>query len=233
MRRAHSPVSIIFVLLILSGLTWAQTEPVTPAAAPATTQEASNVLILPEGATARLSLQTRLSSKINEVDDQITAILYEPVRSSDGRVLIPRGIEFSGRITNIQAAGRPQKQATMTVVFETMHMSYGAEKISTIVTAIDDYTNDEKYRAKDDEGKVGAGRSGSTTAGNTAKGAGIGAIGGTIIAAAGGGWGGLAAATGIGAVGGVLMTKGNDLRLEPGTILRIRFEREVKLPVLE
>ena len=232
MRRAHSPVSIVFVLVILSGLTWAQTEPAAPAA-PVTAQEASNVLILPEGATARLSLQTRLSSKINEVGDQITAILYEPVRSSDGRVLIPRGIEFSGRVTQIQAAGRPQKQASMTVVFETMHMSYGAEKISTIVTAIDDYTNDEKYRAKDDEGKVGGGRSGSKTAGNTGKGAGIGAIGGTIIAAAGGGWGGLAAATGIGAVGGVLMTKGNDLRLEPGTILRIRFEREVKLPALE
>ena len=236
MRKAHSPVAIIIALMLLCGLCYAQPESAPPAQqvpTPAPAQEAANTLLLPEGATARLSLQTRLSSKINEVGDQITAVLYEPIRSSDGRTLVPRGTEFSGRVTQIHTAGRPQKQASMTIVFETMHMSYGAEKISTIVTAIDDYANDEKYRAKDDEGKVAGGRSGSKTAGNTAKGAGIGAIGGTIIAAAGGGWGGLAAATGIGAVGGVLMTKGNDLRLEPGTILRIRFEREVKLPALE
>ena len=36
-----------------------------------------------------------------------------------------------------------------------------------------------------------------------------------------------------GVIGGVLMTKGNDIRLNPGTILRIRFERELVLPVLE
>jgi hypothetical protein len=31
----------------------------------------------------------------------------------------------------------------------------------------------------------------------------------------------------------VLMTKGNDIRLEPGTILRIKFERPVALPAFE
>ena len=211
-------------------------EPQTPAAtasSESSPRQDPAIHLVPEGALARLSLQTRLSTKINEVGDQITAVLYEAVRSSDGRTLIPRGTEFTGRVTQIQAAGRLQKQATMTIVFESMQMSYGAEKISTIVTAIDDYANDEKYRAKDDEGKVGGGHSGKSTAGNTGAGAGIGAIGGGIIAAAGGGWGGLAAATGIGAVGGVLMTKGNDLKLEAGTVLRIRFEREVRLPALE
>jgi hypothetical protein len=37
----------------------------------------------------------------------------------------------------------------------------------------------------------------------------------------------------VGAAGGVLMTKGDDIRLEPGTIFRIRFDREVALPVFE
>lgn len=210
-----------------------QTQTATPATQTPAQPEQPLVLVVAEGTTARLSLQTRLSSKINEVGDQITGVLYEPVRSKDGRTLIPRGTEFSGRVTQVQAAGRMQKQATMTIVFDSMQMSYGTEKISTIVTAIDDYANDEKYRAKDDEGKVAGGHNGKGTAGNTAAGAGIGALGGGIIAAAGGGLAGLATAIGVGAAGGVLMTKGNDLKLEPGTVLRVRFEREVRLPALE
>lgn len=186
-----------------------------------------------EGSTARLSLQTQLSSRLNEVGDQVSAVLYEPVRDGNGRVLIPRGTEFFGRVTQVQAAKRPQKQATMTVVFETMRMPYGTEKISTVVTAIDDYANDEKYRSKDDEGKVGGGKSGGRTAENAGKGAGLGGVGGLIIAAAGGGLGGLATAVGVGAAGGVLMTKGNDIKLAPGTILRIRFERAVSIPITE
>jgi hypothetical protein len=102
-----------------------------------------------------------------------------------------------------------------------------------VVTAIDDFANDEKLKSKDGEGKVGAGRSGGRTARNAGTGAGIGGLGGMIIGAAGGGLAGAAASIGIGAAGGVLMTKGNDIKLQEGTILRIRFEREMTIPVFE
>src|SRR5262245_39358989 len=45
-------------------------------------------ITIPEGKLAKLSLQTRLSSKLNEVNDEVTAVLYEPVRGEDGRVVI-------------------------------------------------------------------------------------------------------------------------------------------------
>ncbi len=186
-----------------------------------------------EGAGAKLSLQTRLHSKLNEVGDEVTAVLYEPVRATDGRVAIPRGTEFIGRVTQVQAAKRPQKEATMTVVFEKMRMPYGTENVSTIVTAIDDYANDNKMKSKDDEGKVGAGRSGERTARNAGIGGGLGSLGGIIGAAAGGGLGAIAGGIGGGVAGGVLMTKGNDIKLEPGTILRIKFERAVAIPAFE
>lgn len=201
--------------------------------APVLAQDQPVNIIVAQGVTAKLSLQTQLSSKLNEVGDQVTAILYEAVRGSDGRVAIPKGTEFFGRVTQVQAAKRPQKEATMTIVFETMRMSYGTEKIATVVTAIDDYANDEKMKAKDDEGKVGAGKSGSRTARNAGIGGGLGSLGGLIIGAAGGGLGGMAGAAGAGVLGGVLMTKGNDIRLNPGTVLRVRFEREVSLPAFE
>jgi hypothetical protein len=190
-------------------------------------------IIIPEGKLAKLSLQTRLSSKLSEVNDEVIAVLYEPVRSEDGRVAIARGTEFIGRVTQVQAAKRAQKEATMTVVFDTMRMSYGTEKVSVTIMAIDDYAHDEKLKSKNDEGKVGGGRSGGRTARNAGIGGGLGGLGGTIIGAAGAGLGGLAGGIGAGVLGGVLVTKGNDIRLEPGTILRIKFERPVNLPAFE
>lgn len=195
-------------------------------------QTSRNNVLVAQGAAAKLALQTRLSSKLSEVGDEVVATLYEPVRGSDGRIAIPRGTEFIGRITQVQAARRPQRQATLTVVFEQMRMPYGVEKVSTVVTAIDDFANDEKMRAKDDEGKVGGGHSGSRTAKNAGIGGGLGSLGGVLVGAAGGGLGGAVGAAGGGVLGGVLMTKGNDIKLDAGTILRIRFEREVALPVM-
>lgn len=223
MRKLYAISFLVAALCSASLVANAQDEPQTKASA--------NVVV-DEGSQARLSLQTQLSSKLNEVGDQVIAVLYEPLRAADGRVAVPRGTEFIGRVTQVQAARRPQKQATMTIVFETVRMPYGSEKVATVVTAIDDYAHDEKYRSKSDEGKVGAGKSGGRTAENTAKGAGIGGVGAVIVGAAGGGLAGIATAIGVGAAGGVLMTKGNDLRLEPGTILRIRFERPLSVPAL-
>jgi hypothetical protein len=209
---------VLFVLLTFSPSAIAQAQAQT-----------ENVVVV-EGTQARLSLQTQLSSKLSEVGDEVQAVLYEPVRDKDGRIAIPRGTEFIGRVAQVQPARRPQKQATITVIFETMRLPYGTEKVSTVVTAIDDYANDEKLKSKDDEGKVGAGRSGGRTARNAGTGATLGGLGGVIIGAAGGGLGGVLVSTGAGAAGGVLMTKGNDIKLAPGTILRIRFERPITLP---
>ncbi|MBO0859188.1 MAG: hypothetical protein J2P21_12060 [Chloracidobacterium sp.] len=193
----------------------------------------SDDVIIPAGKLAKLSLQTQLSTKITEVNDEVSAVLYAPVNDEYGHVILPRGIEFTGRVTQVQAAKRPQKESTMTIVFDTMVMSYGTEKVSVTVTAIDDYANDEKLKSKNDEGKVGGGHSGERTVRNAGIGGGIGGLGGIIASGAGGGIGAVAGSIGVGAAGGVLMTKGKDIRLEPGTILRIKFERPVKLPASE
>jgi hypothetical protein len=223
MEKIFWVVLLIVAMEILSLLGMAQTTDAKP----------GSHIVVAQGASAKLSLQSRLSSKLSEVGDEVIATLYEPVRGQDGHIAIPRGVEFIGRVTQVQAARRPQREATITVVFETMRMSYGVEKISTVVTAIDDFANDEKMRSKDDEGKVGAGRSGSRTARNAGIGGGLGSLGGILIGAAGGGIGGAVGAAGAGVLGGVLMTKGDDIKLDAGTILRIRFEREVSLPEFE
>jgi hypothetical protein len=219
MKQILSITLLTMTMLSLNVVAWPQSQ--------------GDSVVVAEGAQARLSLQTQLSSKLSEVGDQVTAVLYEPVRDMDGRVAIPRGTEFTGRVTQVQPARRLQKEATMTIVFDKMRLSYGEEKISTVVTAIDDFANDEKLKSEDGEGKVGGGRSGDRTARNAGTGATLGGLGGLIIGAAGGGLGGAAASVGAGALGGVLMTKGNDIKLATGTILRIRFERPVNVPAVE
>lgn len=193
-----------------------------------TSETKSNNLIIAEGALGRLSLQTPVSTKLSEVGDEVNAVLYEAVTTADGRVAIPKGTQFYGRVSQVQHAKKGQKQASLKLTFENMLMPYGTEKVSLTVVAIDDYRNDEKYRSKDGEGKVQGGHSGGRTAKNAGTGAGLGSIGGIF-----GGLGGMAIGAGAGAIAGVLMTKGNDLRLDQGTILRIRFEKQLELPAFD
>ena len=227
MKRKLLPIAILAMAMVCPSLIARAQEETSKS------ESKNGNITIAQGTTAKISLQSQLSSKISEVGDEVTGVLYEPVRASDGRVAIPRGTEFVGRVTQVQAAKRPQKEATMTIIFETMRMSYGTEKIATVVTAIDDYANDEKMRAKDDEGKVGGGRNGGRTARNAGVGGGLGGLGGVLIGAAGGGIGGVAGGIGAGVLGGVLMTKGNDIKLAPGTVLRIRFERDIQVPAME
>lgn len=219
---------LVVALLMFSVVSLAQGQ-----ASPANERESSkssdgNNLTVIEGTLGKLSLQTAVSTKLSEVGDEVLAVLYEPVRTEDGRIAIPRGTQFFGKVAQVKRAGKGQKESSLKLSFETMLMPYGAEKVAITVLAIDDYSNDEKYKSKDGEGKVGGGRSGGRTARNAGTGAGLGSLGGIF-----GGWAGMAIGAGAGAVAGVLMTKGNDLKLDQGTVLRVKFDRDVKLPAFD
>src|SRR5262249_51780327 len=102
----------------------------------------------------------------------------------------------------------------------------------------DDWTNNEKLKANS-EGKVNGGRSGERTVDNTVRGGQIGALGaGSVIVSSGARIGsGTATAggpmIGAGAIRGLLLTRGGDVRLEPGAVFRIEFVKPKTLPVIE
>lgn len=199
-------------------------------AVPIGAQEARKVTVA-EGTKVRLALQTQISSKLNEVGDVITAVAYEPVRI-DGFLVIPRGTEFEGRITGITPAGRAQKQAQMTLVFERVILPYGSEPVAVRLASVDDYLNDKKLKASP-EGNVKGGHSGKDAADDTVKGAQIGGgIAGVILLSGGNP---IAAASVLGAsmLGGLLLSKGKEIRLNPGTIFRIEFVHSISLPALD
>lgn len=195
-------------------------------------QAAREATIEPE-TRARLVLQTSLSSKLSEVGDHITAVLDEPVYV-DGQLVIARGTEFHGRVTAVSRAGRAQKSAQMSIVFDRVAMSWGEEPVSVVLTAIDDWARDEKLKA-DSEGKVKGGRDGGKTVDNVLDGGQIGGLGATAVILASPS--STTAAVGAGAIGGgllagLLLTKGKEVRVQPGAVFRIKFVKPLTLPVL-
>ena len=177
-------------------------------------QAAREATIQPE-TKAKIVLQSRLSSKLSEVGDPVTAVLDEPIYV-DGQLVVPRGTEFRGRVTQVTPARRGQKQGSIALAFEHIAMSWGDEPVAVVVTAVDDWDKNEKLSA-DSEGKVKGGHRGDKTAENVQRG---GTIGG-------------AGALGGGLLVGLLLTKGGEVVVAPGAIFRVKFVKPLTLPVIQ
>ena len=206
------------------------------ATANALSQAAQEATIQP-GAAVQLVLKDHLSSRLNEVGDTFAAELKEPAYA-DGQLVLPRGAEFLGRVTQVKPAARMEQSSQMTIVFDRVVVPWGEEPVSLMLTAIDDWSKDQKLKA-DNEGQVKGGHSGDATLRNVERGGRLGSLGaGSVILigrGAGAGPGVLGAGGGAiagGMLGGVLMTKGDDVRLTPGTLFRVKFVKPLTLPVL-
>lgn len=214
--RWRIPVSVILGLAMARGVF-------------AVPQEAATVTVA-EGTVLRLALQTPVSTKISEVGDPVRATLYDDLLV-EGKLVLERGAEFLGRVTHVKPARRGQRQSELALVFDRMRTSYGVEPVATTLVAIDDWQGDRKVRA-DEEGVAHGGRSGERTFRNVYRGAHVGLAAGSAVGliTGSGKAAGIVIASTLG--GAVLMTKGEDLRLNPGTILRVRVERPLSLPVI-
>lgn len=194
--------------------------------------------IIPEGTEIQLSLSEPLSSKLNDVGD----VVYATVRRDvvvDGKTLLPRGAEVSGRVTLANAAGRPFKGGKLHVTFDRIRLDGQEQKLAVIIKSASDFARDEKVSATS-EGTLKGGKSGGDLLRNVGTAAGIGGIGVTIAILAGsnrdrGYFGGISQGSAVTAasilggsvVVGVLMTKGKEVRIDSGAIIRVRLERSL------
>jgi hypothetical protein len=195
---------------------------------PILAQSAREATIEPE-TKMRIVLQTRLSSKLNEVGDPLTATLEEPIYVNN-ELVIPRGTEFHGKVTQVKAAGRGHKEGQLGIIFERVAMPWGEEPVSIMLTTVDDWDSQDKLKAND-EGQVKGGKRGEKTVDNVIRGSQVGAMGAGVILLSGGGGAAGAGALGAGALTGLLMTKGSEVNLQPGTIFRVKFVKPLTLPV--
>jgi hypothetical protein len=198
-------------------------------------QSSDQSLVIPSGTVLQLSLRDPLSSKLSEVGDEVEATLRRNL-VIDGSRLLPEGTVFTGRVTLIQPARRTLKGGQLQVTFDRVQIDGQERKLYSIIKSASNFRRDQKFES-DGEGTLKGGKNGDAALGNVVRGATIGTIGASIailssidrgrISATGGAVG--AAMIGGGAAAGILLSKGQEIRLDPDTILRLKLERPLAI----
>lgn len=197
-------------------------------------------LVIPEGTEIQLILRDPLSSKLSEAGDEIVATVRRDV-IVEGRRLILQGTEVLGRVTLARPAGRPLKGGRLHVTFERVRLEGEEQRLSALIKSASDFARDEKVKS-DGEGTLDGGKSGGQVLQNVGLAGGLGGLGASIIILASakenvlgdagmsaGGAAAGAAVLGGSVVAGVLLTKGKEVRLDPGAIIRLKLERPLAI----
>ena len=187
-----------------SGAREAGTAPATRAPAPT-----PRPVVIPEGTTLHLVLESSLSSATNSSGDAVLAKLTEDV-SVGGKLVAAAGSEVRGRVTTSIRSGKTKGRARLAFGFDSLTVKGATHAISTV--AIDVTAEPGK---KKDAMIVGGG-------------AGAGALIGAII----GGGKGAAIGAGVGAAAGtgaVLTTRGKEVEFPAGTPVHVDLTADVRL----
>jgi hypothetical protein len=180
----------------------------TPAGA---VRPAYREVTIPAGTTLPLALTSSVASDSSSVEDVVTAELTSPIRIED-RDVLPAGTRLSGVVTDVDGSGRVKGRAMIAFRFTSLR------------------TGDTKY----DIEAASLSHLAPATKGEDATKIGIGAGAGAVIGGILGGKDGAAkgAAVGGGAgTGVVLATKGQEVRLGPGTDVTTRLTAPVTMRV--
>jgi len=161
---------------------------------------------IPVGTELDLRLQTPLSSEKNVVEDRFEATTVVDLRQ-DGRVVIPAGSTVRGVVTGVKKAGRIERKGSLSLSFDQITINGRNYPIrGTVTQAL------ESGGYREDAEKIGAGA----------------AVGGIIGGILGGLRGALAGIL-IGGGGVVAATEGEDVKLPPGTVLRMRLDQSLNV----
>ncbi|MDO8677749.1 MAG: hypothetical protein Q7R30_04195 [Acidobacteriota bacterium] len=171
-----------------------------------TTGRRNGMREIPSGTEVDVRLQSRLDSKTAMVEDRVEATtLVDLYQGND--LLVPAGSLLVGHVTAVEKATRLERKGSITVEFSRLTVNGRTRDVDATVTQAL-----ESGGLKDEAARIGTG-------------AGVGAIIGGIL----GGVKGAIAGILIGGGGVVAATEGKDVELEPGTVLRVRFDSNVPL----
>jgi hypothetical protein len=195
------------------------------AAAGAGTSKGSG-LEIPAGTKVALHLKQAISTKTAKEGDAVYAETTFPVVLDD-RILVPVGTYVQGKISHIQRGGRIKGRAEMLIHFTSL--IYPSGYTVMLPGALENVPGAEHATVKDSEGTIRQDSDTGKKAETVAKAAGAGAsIGGLGT----GTWKGAGIGGGIGAGVGAaiaMLSRGADVRLEPGTSVEMVIQRSVPL----
>jgi len=209
-------------LLLLAGIAAAQSS--LPPDPPAPSVESGKpTLAIPAGTRIPLSLKQAISTKTAKDGDPVYAATAFPFVVND-RVVIPAGTYVQGKITRAQRGGHVKGRAELLIHFTSMIYPNGYTVM--LGGSVENTPGAEKTSMKDKEGTIRQ----DSEAGKKAKEAAGGAATGAVIGAVTGGGKGAGIGAGVGGVTGLaigMLSRGADVRLEPGTSIEMEIQREV------
>jgi len=189
----------------------------------------SDKLTIPLGAKFKTRLETPISSKLSEVGDTIIVTLLEPM-AIDAQHVLPRGTEMTGKVTFVKRAGKVKGRAEVYALINELTTNYGSEPIHVSIDAADDVVNDEKIRT-DEEGKLKSNKDLGDDVEDVTRGASLGSLASIPVAIATDSVGAAIAGPAAGAIAGLLLSRGKEVRLPVGSVFRMKFDKELTLPV--
>lgn len=214
----------IFLATVIVGAS-AQTNP-TPVSD--TSPDSSRRLTVPAGTKVLLNLKSPINTKSARVGDGVYCQTSFPV-TQNNVVVIPAGTYVKGEITRVQRAGRVSGRAEILFKFNSMIFPNGYTV--DLPGALKSDPGSTNSSVTDEEGTVKADSQKGKDAATVGK---TGATGAVIGAAATRGWGGAGIGGAAGAavgLGSVLLTRGQDVRIEQGTALEMVLNRPLTVEV--
>ena len=209
-RALSAVIALAGVACASSGNSSASTqrEPQVRSQAPSgpTTVNESTPGTLPVGQEVDVRLRTTLSSETATVEQRFETTTVADLMQ-DGRVLVPAGSVVRGVVSDVDKAGRVDRDGSLTLTFDRLNVNGREHDIRGSATQL------FESRGIREEGAVAG------------AGAGVGGIVGGII----GGVKGAILGAVIGAGGAIAATDGKDITLPAGSIVRVRLDSPVRL----
>ncbi|MGC2694430.1 MAG: hypothetical protein WA738_01430, partial [Candidatus Angelobacter sp.] len=229
-------LAFFLIAIIASGT--AQNTPERSAAAPqepnATAKDLNapsaslKQVTVPSGTEVPLLLKSAIDTKNTRAGDGVYCQTAFPV-VVDNVIVIPAGSYVKGEVVKSQRAGRIKGRAQVQFKFNTIIFpnGYTVDMPGTI-----HHDSGSANAGVDDEGVIKADSQKGKDAKTIGEGAGIGAAGGSIITGSRGGALGGAGVGGLAGLATVLLTRGQDVRIEPGTSFKMLLQRPLTVDVM-
>ena len=177
---------------------------------------------IPEGTRFLIRLNDRLDTRNVQAGKHFKAKLAEDLVAGNGAV-IPRGKTIKGHVSSIEQG----LHARMMLSFDEIDTGHGSMPLIATITGV---PGDHAVKEPDEEGELQRkGMSKEHEVEAVAVGAGIGAAAGAMKGGGKGAGIGAGAGAGVGAIAGLLTD--HDLRLEKGTVLEVRLDHPLQIPM--
>ena len=220
------PTALLFaIFLVLAVISPAQDQSQTPGPEQQSNVDPSLEYSVPSGTKVPLRLTQGITTKTAKEGDPVYAQTAFPI-TQNNRILIPAGTYVQGIVRRVVRPGRVKGRAELQMSFTSMIFPNGYTVL--LPAAVEGVPGSQNVSTKGPEGTIeqagSKGKDAATIAKTTAAGAGIGAIAGSGKGA------GIGAASG-GALGlaTVLLTRGPEIQLDPGSSVEMVLERELNL----